>query len=134
LGSAWVWPVTDAGDPFSAATGSDGEPLGITIHCPPGAWVRAIHAGTVTSVTGRSVTLDLGNGLTVIEQGLRPTLSTVQVVHVGEPLGIAAARGVTASIEEQGVPLPVLWFVSPSAPNLALTPPLVLAPQPANAP
>ena len=134
LGSEWVWPVTDAQDPFSAVTGSGGEPAGITIHCPPGAWVRAIHAGTVTSVTGRSVTLDLGDGLTVTEEGIRPTLSTAQAIHAGEPLGIAAARGVTVSMEEQGVPLPVLWFVSPSAPNLASTPPLTMATQPANVP
>ena len=134
LGSEWVWPVTDAQDPFSAVTGSGGEPVGITIHCPPGASVRAIHAGTVTSVTGRSVTLALGNGLSVTEQGIRPTVSTAQAVHAGEPLGTAAARGVTSSMEEQGVPLPVLWFVSPSVPNLAPTPPLTMAPQPTNAP
>ena len=134
LGSSWIWPIADAKEPFSAVADSGGEPAGIIIRCPPDASVRAIHAGTVTSVTGRSVTLDLGDGLTVTEQGIRPTVSSAQVVHAGEPLGIAATRGVTASIEEQGVPVPVLWFVGPSAPNLAPTPPLTMAPQPVYAP
>ncbi|KUO95801.1 lytic transglycosylase domain-containing protein [Ferroacidibacillus organovorans] len=134
LSSAWVWPVADTGDRISGVGHSNSEPLNVIIHCPAGVTVQAVHNGTVTSVTGMSVTLDLGNGLTVIEQGLRPTVSSAQVVHVGEPLGMAATRGVTASIEEQGAPLPLLWFVSPSQPNLAPTPPPMMTPTPANTP
>lgn len=134
LSSAWVWPVADTGDPISGVGHSNGEPLKVIIHCRTGVTVRAIHNGTVTSVTDISVTLDLGDGLTVIEQGLRPTVSFAQVVAAGKPLGIAVTRGVTASIEEQGAPLPLLWFVSPSQPFLAHTPPLVMTPSATNAP
>lgn len=74
LSSDWVWPVTDTKDPFSAAAGSGGGPLGVIIHCPTGLAVRAMHDGTVTSVTNMGVTLTLGDGLTVIEQGLRPAV------------------------------------------------------------
>jgi hypothetical protein len=134
LSSAWVWPVANTGDPISGVGHSSSESLNVIIYCPAGVTVRAVHNGTVTSVTGMSVTLDLGNGLTVIEQGLRPRVSSAQLVHVGEPLGIAATRGVTVSIQEQGAPLPILWFVSPSAPTLAPTPPLVLRPATPNTP
>ena len=133
LSSDWAWPVTDTLDPVSGVGRSGGEPLSVMIHCPAGVPVLAIHGGTITTATGTGITLDLGNGLIVIEQGLHPTVSTAQVVHAGEPLGVSATRGVTASIEEQGAPLPLLWFVSPSQPNLAPTPPLVMTP-PANTP
>jgi len=134
LSSDWVWPVTDTKDPFSAIAGSGGEPLSVIIHCPRGVAVRAMHDGTVVATHRMSVTLDFGDGLTVIEQGLRLAVSPSQVVHAGEPLGVAATRGVTASIEETGALLPLLWFVRPSQPNLAPTPPLVMTLPPANAP
>jgi len=126
LSSAWVWPVTDTGDRVSATPDASGEPLNVIIHASPGVTVRAIHGGTVTAVTNSEVTLDLGDGLTVTEQGLRPSVSRGMVVAAGLPLGTAATRGVRASIEEHGAPLPLLWFVSPSAPTLAPTPPIVL--------
>lgn len=133
LSSAWVWPVTDTGDSF-AGVGHNGDPVSVIIHCPPGVMVRAIHGGTITAVTGTSVTLDLGGGLIVVEQGLHPTVSMAQIVRSGQPLGVAAARGVTASIKEQGAPLPLLWFVSPSEPSLAHTPPLMMTPLATHAP
>jgi len=134
LSSAWVWPVTDTGDRVSATGHSSGEPLNVIIHASAGVTVRALHSGTVTAVTNSEVTLDLGDGLTVMEQGLRPTVSRGMVVAAGQPLGTVATRGVTASIEEQGASLPLLWFVSPSAPTLAPTPPLVLKTPVPNAP
>ena len=134
LSSDWVWPVTDTGDQVSATTHASSEPLNVIIHSSPGVTVRAIHGGTVTAVTNSEVTLDLGDGLTVMEQGLQPSVSRGMAVAAGEPLGTAATRGVTASIEETGAPLPLLWFVSPSVPTLAPTPPLVLRPPTPNAP
>lgn len=133
LSQDWVWPVADRSDPITGVNGSNGRPESVQIRCLVGVPVRAIHTGTVTSMTGTSVTLDVGNGLTVTEQGLQPDVSLGQVVNAGETVGTAATRGVTASIEEQTAPLPVLWFVSPTRANLAPTPPLVIAPPPSPA-
>lgn len=130
LSRDWVWPVADKSDPMTGVSGSNGQPESVQVHCPEGVSVRAIHAGTVTSVTKTGVTLDVGYGLTVTEQGLHPAVSRGQVVHAGETVGTAATGAVTASIEEQTAPLPVLWFVSPTPANLAPTPPFVIKPPP----
>ncbi|KUO96140.1 hypothetical protein ATW55_14500 [Ferroacidibacillus organovorans] len=127
LSPEWVWPVADRNDPILGVNGSDGQPESVQIRCSAGVSVRAIHTGTVTAATGTGVTLDIGNGLTVIEQGLRPDVSRGQVVDAGETLGTAATGGVSAALEEQGNPL------SPTRANLAPTPPLVIAPPPSPA-
>lgn len=128
LSATWVWPVAQARNPVSAAAQTHGEGPSVVISANPGVIVRAMHGGTVTAVTNNAVTLDPSDGLTVLEQGLRPSVSRGQRVVAGEWLGTAATQGVTASIEEQGALLPVLWFVSPSMPALAPTPPLVQRP------
>lgn len=134
LSSDWVWPVTDTKASFSEKDDSDGEPILVSIHSPIGASVQAIHAGTVTAVTNTSVTLDLHDGLIVIEQGLHPSVTKGQAIHAGERLGAANGHRVQITIDEQGTPLPVLWFVSPSPPKLIPTPPLVLTSPPATSP
>lgn len=133
LSQDWVWPVADRSDPITGVNGSNGRPESVQIRCLAGVPVRAIHTGTVTSMTGSSVTLDVGNGLTVTEQGLHPDVARGQVVHAGETVGTAATRGVTTALEEHGNQLPVLWFVSPTRANLAPTPPLALGPPPPSA-
>ncbi|MFD1674788.1 lytic murein transglycosylase [Alicyclobacillus fodiniaquatilis] len=134
LSSDWVWPVTDAKVSFSEKEDSADEPILVSIHSPRGTSVRAIHAGTVTAVTNTSVTLDLDDGLIVIEQGLRPSVTTGQTIHAGETLGMANGHRVQITIDERNTPLPVLWFVSPSPPKLIPTPPLVLTSPPATSP
>lgn len=130
LSQDWVWPVTNRNDPITGVNGSNGQPESVQIRCPEGVPVRAIHTGTVTSVTSTGVTLDVGYGLTVTEQGLHPAVSRGQVVDPGETVGTAATGGVTAGLEEQGNQLPVLWFDSPTRANLAATPRLVIEPPP----
>ena len=104
LSQDWVWPVTNRNDPITGVNGSNGQPESVQIRCPEGVSVRAIHAGTVMSMTGTGATLDIGNGLTVTEQGLRPDVSRGQVVDAGETVGTAATGGVIAALEEQGNP------------------------------
>lgn len=123
LSSDWVWPAPDPKTRFTVKTVSNGNPASVTIQCPPGATVRAIHEGAVVSTTAANVTLDLEDGLTVTIQGIQSTVSPGTVVQAGETLGqTVGATGVTVSLMEQTTPLPVLWFVSPSPPKLLPTP------------
>ena len=134
LSSDWVWPVADTRDSFRSVSTGGSDPFSIAIHCPPGTIVRAIHQGTVASVTGTTIRLDLADGLTVTEQGLQPSVTSAEGVHAGESLGTAGVHGVTISIQEQATLLPVLWSVSPMPPSLAQTPVLSTSSPPQSGP
>ncbi|QSO52791.1 lytic murein transglycosylase [Alicyclobacillus curvatus] len=126
LSSNWVWPVPSH-NWVAVATGNGHEPLSIRIHASAGMDVVAVHQGTVTSVTGTRVTIHMGTGLSVTEQGLHPVVSTGTPVKAGQILGQAGTSGIVVSLTEGNTPLPVTWFLPPSPEKLAPTLSLNLA-------
>lgn len=131
LSSDWVWPVPSH-NWATTPRGNQHEPLNIKVHSPSGSEVLAGHEGTVTRVSGTSVTIDIEYGLTLTEQGLTPSVVTGTLVKAGQNIGQSGTSDLVVSLKEGSSLLPVTWFLPTSPEKLAHTPSLSLAATPTN--